>query len=185
MKHTASIVVATLCAAVVLTASAADAKVYSFHYASTDGSLQAAGQITADASGEATGVSGEISGLVNDAITGLVANPAFSGSAYSPDGAFIYDDAFFAGSGQFVDWYGLLFTTASGGGYWNLWGNAPGSYSLWESAPGYGYPVSTSGTLSIAGAPEPSTWLMMGLGFAGLFAAGASRRGKPRLAVAE
>ena len=76
---------------------------------------------------------------------------------------------------------GLLFTTTeNGGGYWNLWGNSPGDYSFWESAGPYNYPIQESGTLSVAAAPELSTWAMFGLGFAGLGLAG--RRRGPRLA---
>ena len=76
---------------------------------------------------------------------------------------------------------GLLFTTTeNGGGYRNLWGNSPGDYSFWESAGAYNYPIQESGTLSVAAAPELSTWAMFGLGFAGLGLAG--RRRGPRLA---
>jgi hypothetical protein len=76
---------------------------------------------------------------------------------------------------------GLLFkTTQNPGGYWNLWGTGPGSYSLYESQGSYNYPIQTTGTLSIAAAPEPSTWAMLGLGFVSLGVVG--RRRAPRLA---
>ena len=66
------------------------------------------------------------------------------------------------------DYSGLLFTTAENpGGYWNLWASSPGTYSLYESAGG-SYPIAESGTLSVAAAPEPSTWAMLALGFAAL-----------------
>ena len=54
---------------------------------------------------------------------------------------------------------GLLFTTAGNpGGYWNLWASSPGAYSLYESAGSYNYPIQEIGTLSVAGAPEPTAW---------------------------
>ena len=74
------------------------------------------------------------------------------------------------------DLYGLLFATAQNpGGFWNLWENSPGQYSLWESAGG-SYPVEESGTLSVAAAPEPSTWAMLALGLASLGLVGRRRR---------
>ena len=76
---------------------------------------------------------------------------------------------------------GVLFATLQNpGGYWNLWGSSPGDYSLWESTGSYNYPIAESGALSVAAAPELSTWAMLGLGFAGLGVAG--RRRAPRLA---
>ena len=175
MKRAASALAATIFAALMLAVSPANAKLYFFTYESFDGSLKASGQFDADASGEVTQISGDITGPVSDTIVGMVANPNFPGAAYSPDGSFIYDNAFLGGP-QFLNIDGLLFTTASGGGYWNLWGNSPTNYSLWESVGGYNYPVQTSGRLSVAAAPEASTWLMMTLGFAALFAASRQRR---------
>ena len=68
---------------------------------------------------------------------------------------------------------GLLLATAQNpGGYWNLWGTSPGNYSLWESVGIYNYPIEESGNLSMTAVPEPSTWAMMLLGFAGLGIAG-------------
>ena len=183
MKRAASALAATIFAALML-ASPANAKLYFFTYGSFDGSLEASGQFDANASGEVTQISGGVTGLVNDTIVGMVANPNFAGAAYSPDGSFIYDNLVQSGP-QVLDINGLLFTTASGGGYWNLWGNSPTNYSLWESVGGGNYPVQTSGRLSVVAAPETSTWLMMGLGFAALFAASRQRRGEPISAFAE
>ena len=164
----ATITAISLAVAAALIVSAAHAAVYTFDYESNAG-LSATGKITVDSSGEVTGVTGIVSGLVNDTITGIVVNPNYPAAAYSPDGAFIYDNAYLGGSQPF-DIDGLLFTTASNpGGYWNLWGNSPTSYSLWESVPGAGYPIATSGTMSIAaGAPEAPTWAMMMRGVASL-----------------
>lgn len=184
MKRATSALAATIFAALMSAISPASAKLYAFAYDSSDGSLKAFGQFDVNASGEVTQISGDITGLVNDAIVGMVPNPSVSGAAYSPDGSFIYDNQFQSGP-QFLNIDGLLFTTAAEGGYWNLWGNSPTNYSLWESAGSYNYPVETSGTFSVAAAPEASTWLMMIVGFAALFAMSGPRRQKPISALAE
>jgi PEP-CTERM motif-containing protein len=181
MNNTLVTRLAALVAAAMLTASAADASVYRFDYESAGDALTAAGAITVDASGEVTGISGTISGLIDETISGMVANPNFSGAALSPDGSFIYDNAFYS-SGQPFDVYGLLFTTKGMNGYWNLWGNAPGNFSLWESVGGY-YAVQTTGGLTLAAVPEASTWAMLAAGFAGLGYA-ALRRPRSREAFA-
>ena len=113
-----------------------------------------------------------ISGLANETISAVTPNPNFSGAAYSPDGSFIYNNLYHA-SGMAFDIDGLLLATAQNpGGYWNLWGTSPGNYSLWESVGSYNYPIEESGNLSMTAVPEPSTWAMMLLGFAGLGIAG-------------
>ncbi|HLX98090.1 MAG TPA: PEP-CTERM sorting domain-containing protein [Roseiarcus sp.] len=155
--------------------SAANASVYKFTFESSDAELTASGQITANTAGEVTGVSGVISGLADQTISAVAGNPSFPGAAYSADDLFIYDNQFHA-SGMPFDLDGLLFvTTQNPGGFWNLWGNSPGNYSLFESAGG-GYPVQESGTLSVAAAPEPSTWTMLALGLASLGLVGRRRR---------
>ena len=184
MKRAASAFAATIFAALMLAVSPANAKLYKFTYESFDSSLQASGQFDVNASGEVTQITGGLTGLVNDTIAGMVANPNFSGAAYSPDGSFIYDNAYLGGP-QFLNIDGLLFTTTSGGGYWNLWGNSPTNYSLWESVGSGNYPVQTSGSLSVVAAPEASTWVMMMLGFTALFAASRRGRGGPISALAE
>ena len=102
------------------------------HIRVVDFELTAGGQITVSTDGEVTGVSGVISGLADQTISGIAPNPNFSGAAYSPDGSFIYDNLYHA-SGMPFDVDGLLFVTAQNpGGYWNLWGTSPGNYSLWS-----------------------------------------------------
>ena len=165
----------TMIAAMLFGVSAANASVYTFTFESDGAELAARGQITVDKAGEVTGVSGVISGLADQTISAVTPNPNFSGAAYSPDGAFIYDNQFHA-SGMPFDLYGLLFvTTQNPGGFWNLWGTSPGHASLWESAGG-AYPVEESGTLTVAAAPEPSTWTMLALGLASLGLVGRRRR---------
>ena len=134
--------------------------------------------------GEVTGVSGGISGLVDQTISGVAANPSFPGSSYSPDGSFMFNNLYHTIG------HAVRSSTASSssraqnpGGYWNLWGNSPGNYSLWESSGSYNYPIEESGSLSVAAAPELSTWAMLALGFAGLRSlaagAGALRGSRP------
>jgi hypothetical protein len=169
MTHkTLTTMIASMAATMLLTASAANATVYKFTFESFDSELTAAGEMTVNAADEVTAVSGDISGLVDQTVSAVTPNPNFSAPAYSPDGSFIYNNLYYK-SGVSFDVDGLLFTTAQNpGGYWNLWGNSPGNYSLWESAPGSGYAIQESGKLSMAAAPELSTWAMLGLGFAGL-----------------
>jgi len=172
---------ASMTAAAMLTVSAANASVYKFDYQASGANLGASGEFTVDAGGEVTWIKGTISGQVDATISEMVANPNFPGAAFSPDSAFIYDNLFQGGT-QPLDGDGLLFTSKTGaGGYWNLWGNSATNYSLYESAQGGGYPVMTSGSFSAVTAPEPSTWVMLALGFASLGYA-AARRG-PRPAV--
>jgi hypothetical protein len=179
MHKTLTTMIASLTTAMLLSASAANATVYKFTFESFDSQLTATGEITVNAADEVTAVTGSISGLTDQTISAVTPNPNFPGAAYSPDGAFIYNNLYYP-SGLVFDIDGLLFATAQNpGGYWNLWGNSPGNYSLWESASPSGYPIEESGTLSLAAVPEPSTWAMLGLGFAGLSVAG--RRRAPRL----
>jgi hypothetical protein len=166
----------SLALATLLAGSAANAKIYSFTFKSSDDELTAAAEITVNGSNEVTAISGKISGLVDQTINGVAVNPNFPNPAYSPDGSFIYNNLYY-GSGMAFDNYGLLFTTAQNrGGFWNLWGNSPGVYSLYESVGSDDYKIQKTGKLTIAAAPELPTWAMLGLGVAGL-GLGGRRRG--------
>lgn len=169
-------------AALLFGVSTANAAVYKFTFESFDSELTATGQFTVDVAGDVTAVKGVISGLADQTISAVAGNPGFPGPAYSGDGLFIYDNLYHA-SGMAFDVDGLLFVTGQNpAGYWNLWGTSPGNYSLWESAGGANYPIQESGTLSVAAAPEPSTWAMLALGLATLGIVGRRRRRAPRLA---
>jgi hypothetical protein len=175
MHKTLTTMIASLAAAMIFSTSTSNAAVYKFTFESFDLQLTAAGEITVNAADEVTAISGFISGLTDQTIGSVTPNPNFSGAAYSPDGSFIYNNLYHP-SGLSFDIDGLLFATAQNpSGYWNLWGNSPGDYSLWESAGPYNYPIEESGTLSVAAVPEPSTWAMLALGFAGLSVAGRRR----------
>ncbi len=182
MRKSLVTMIAGLATAMLLNTSAANAAVYKFTFQSDDAELTASGEFTVDASQQVTLVSGVISGLTSQTISGVTANPSFPSSSYSPDGSFIFDNLY-SPTGMAFDYSGLLFTTAGNpGGYWNLWASSPGAYSLYELAGSYNYPIQESGTLSVAAAPEPSTWAMLALGFASLGFFG--RRRTERLAPA-
>jgi hypothetical protein len=182
MRKTMITVIAALATATLFAATAASAATYKFTFQSSDAELAATGEFTVDALNEVTSVSGAISGLTNQTISGVIVNPSFPSASYSPDGSFIFDNAYLP-TGMAFDYSGLLFVTDQNpGGYWNLFGSSPGSYSLYESAGSYNYPIEETGTLSVAAAPEPSTWAMLALGFAALSLVGRRRQRTGRLA---
>jgi PEP-CTERM motif len=181
MRRTLVTTIAALATAALFTITTSNAATYKFTFQSNDAELTATGEFTVNSANEATGVSGAVAGLTNQTISGVTANPSFPNSSTSPDGLFIYDNLY-SPTGMAFDYSGLLFTTADNpGGYWNLWASSPGTYSLYESAGG-SYPIEETGTLSVAGAPEPSTWAMLALGFVALSFVGRRRQRTGRLA---
>jgi hypothetical protein len=181
MRRTLVTTIAALATAALFTITASNAATYKFTFQSNDAELTTTGEFTVNSANEVTGVSGAVAGLTNQTISGVAANPSFPNSSTSPDCLFIYDNLY-SPTGMAFDYSGLLFTTADNpGGYWNLWASSPGTYSLYESAGG-SYPIEETGTLSVAGAPEPSTWAMLALGFAALSFVGRRRQRTGRLA---
>jgi hypothetical protein len=182
MRKTLFIMIAALTTATLLTVTTSNAATYKFSFQSNDAELTATGEFTVNAADQVTSVFGAVAGLTNQVTSGVTANPSFPSASYSPDGSFIFDNLY-SPTGMAFDYSGLLFTTAENpGGYWNLWASSPGAYSLYESAGSYNYPIQETGTLSVAGAPEPSTWAMLALGFAALSLVGRRRQRTGRLA---
>jgi PEP-CTERM motif len=182
MRKTLFTMIAALATATLLTVTTSNAATYKFSFQSSDAELTATGEFTVNAADQVTSVSGAVAGLTNQVISGVTGNPSFLSASYSPDGSFIFDNLY-SPTGMAFDYSGLLFTTAENpGGYWNLWASSPGAYSLYESAGSYNYPIQETGTLSVAGAPEPSTWAMLALGFAALSLVGRRRQRTGRLA---
>jgi hypothetical protein len=140
--------------------------------------VTATGQLVVDpTTQELTAIRGgvSVSGQPNDMITTILADPSFPSAANN--GPFIYDNLFTGGNPVF-DNNGIPFATAGNpGGSWNLWGNGSDNYSLYESVPNVGYAIEATGTFAAA-APEPSTWALMLMGFAGLGYAAFRRGGR-------
>ena len=176
MRKTLVALFAALATAAILPATAANATVYAFTFTSFDGQLTATGQMTVNPSDDVTSISGTISGLVDQTISGVVGRANFPNAAISPDGSFIYNNLFYNAEPHF-DIDGVVLSTAENTtGFWNLWGNSPGNYSLWESSGNGAYPVQETGALTVVAAPELATWAMMLAGFAGLGLAGWRRQ---------
>ncbi len=175
--------IASMTASILAAWSTADATVYDFTFNSHSESI--VGQLTVDMSdNEVTNITGTLSGLVSDTINGFIANPSFPNPVSLPGDAFIYDNMFYPGQDSLVDQFGVVFTTTGNpGGYWNLWSDAPGDYSLYESNLAGDYSITINGgNLDPAPVPEPSTWVMMLVGLAGIGSAAYHRGRKDRLA---
>ena len=123
---------------------------YNFNFAV--GNVTAAGTITTDTTGHATW----ITGLVNatDPITGLSSYAGADNNLYS--------------TGAWVTFGGLSFSTASVGDF-NLYNSGQGYYGFLSSVTNSsGTADGRFATANIAAVPEPTTWAMMLIGFAGI-----------------
>lgn len=109
MHKTLTTIFASVAAAMLLASAPASATVYKFTFESFDSQLTATGTMTVDAAGEVTGMTGLISGLVDQTIGSVTPNANFPGAAYSPDGSFIYNNLYYT-SGMAFDIDGVLFS---------------------------------------------------------------------------
>jgi len=123
---------------------------------------------------------GQIDGAT---ITGLLGGQPGVGYAYSPSGAFYYDNILYPSSnsaeGALLDLGGILFTIAGGEG--NIWGTSasPDGYSYWTYESGR-YVIEDSATaFSVVDppypVPEPAPAAMVGLGLLVLWLARSRR----------
>jgi PEP-CTERM motif len=177
-----------LIAAVGLVPVGAKAATYVFAFSTTDSIFTVTGAITTADTLDAVGgydvlsVSGTISGPGGGPIT-LEPNPSQPSVFVGP--VWTYDDVYFPADALRVDENGILF---SAGAYsYNLYSTGPTTYFLSSDNPAgvydpgeavtFGDPVRTA---SLASAPEPSTWTLILLGFAGLGLA-ARRQARTRL----
>jgi PEP-CTERM motif len=149
--------------------------------------------------------SDKILNIDNVAITGIFATDPqnhfdqdqtipYSFGWYPAPGIVSYDNLFYAGAnapitcigvppGGYFDDYGVLFTLANGDlvDLYSNGGNAPGDYGVVVWADG-AKDTTSEGGLSLT-APEPSTWAMMIIGFAGLGFAGYRKSQKTVIAA--
>ena len=157
---------------------AAEAKTFEFAVDFTSADFSVAALVTAIPDGsnyDATGITGTVTDASNTSytITGLITMPGTPPNAWiTPDGLYEIDDV-------------ILKTTGGEAGYtlsyWGL-GFSSNAYEFNLYVDGVPYSLSTTvasnfatefrGPASITIVPEPATWAMLGLGFAGLGLAG-------------
>jgi hypothetical protein len=172
-------------AAVVSLSSAvlpAKAAILTEAYTFTGSALSVSGQFTYDTTNDAVlSFGGTVTGAPpnSGAITGLIT----SGSPFVPGPGgnnFTYDNTYDP-VGQTFNGLGLLFAFGVGN-YGNFYDSGANVYlSTWlpdgpANGPGSLFIPGDPGTLSVTAVPEPSTWAMMILGFAGVGFMGYRRR---------
>jgi PEP-CTERM motif-containing protein len=164
----------------------AHAGMIAFDFDTQDGLYRIYGDLTVsntlDSVGgyDVTGISGTVVGAGGGAITGLIANP--TRPDYYDNGSWIYDNVVFATPPN-VDYWGVLF--AAGGYDYNVYsvGSVGWTYYLSTNNPGGNFWGEPIGSATVTSIPEPATWLMIGLGLAGLGLAGLRETRKIRLAA--
>jgi MYXO-CTERM domain-containing protein len=183
MRKTLVTMIAAMATATLLTISASSAATYRFNFLSSDAELTATGEFTVNSANEVTGVSGAVAGLTNQAIK--------RGHRQSELPELVLQSRRLVHLRQPVlpHRHGLRLQRAvvhhggQSGRLLESLASSPGTYSLYESAGG-SYPFEESGTLSVAAAPEASTWAMLALGFVALTFIGRRRQRTARLAPA-
>jgi hypothetical protein len=168
-----------LIAAAGIIPAGANAAIYNFDFSTTDSVFAVTGTVTTADTTDIVGgydvlsISGTISGPSGGTIA-LLSNP----SQPSPDygDIFLYNNVYFPTGQTKVDVNGIVF---SAGGYdYNLYAYGTTTYLSSNNPAGVYIPGQTvnfgdPGRANFAtSAPEPSTWAMMLLGFAGLAFAG-------------
>jgi hypothetical protein len=158
--------------------SIAQAKVENlkFTFKSFTDAVEASGTLGVNPlTGEVVSISGSVENTIlgKQTIGGIVLNTNYPSTSYSPDGLFYYDNILY--KDHALDIGGILFTTVSNTGYWNLWGSGLGKYTLYASANG-GYPVQEFGTFTVTTVPELSTWILMLTGMVFLYYLGNKRK---------
>jgi PEP-CTERM motif len=148
-------------AALMMVPVAAEARTVAFDFETENGVFAVSGELalsdTLNSLGgyDVTGISGTVAGPKGGTIDGLAKGKNLGS----------YDDTLFTADPVF-DGAGLLFDA---GPYKykisSVFNGAGWIYELSSNNPKGGFPA--AGTL-VAGVPEPSTWVMLGLGFAGL-----------------
>jgi hypothetical protein len=168
-------------------AQAAQAAIYQFTFTGADFSLS--GQLTTDALNNVLSITGDITGTTpltaetGGSITGLINDPGngappMGGTYTAPSGhIWFYNDVLFpSGPGPFVDDNGILFSFGDGN-TGNLYGQGD-TYYFSVDLPFSLYVPGDPLVGSITAIPEPSTWAMLILGFAGVGAIAFRRRTK-------
>jgi PEP-CTERM motif-containing protein len=157
-----------------LVPAGADAATYSFDFSTADSVFAAAATLTTADTLNALGgydvlsISGTLSGPGGGAIS-LVANPVQPNPATTT--YFMYDNVYFPGGTPKVDGYGILF--AAGAYDYELYSTGPSTYYLSSTNPAGGYVPGEAAAfgdpaITASAVPEPTTWLLTLLGFAGL-----------------
>ena len=168
--------IAAMATAALFSVTTANAATYKFAFQSSDGDLTATGEITVNAAEQVTGVSGVISGLVDQTIAAVTANPGFPSPSYSPNRVSFCTTTCIirlaCPSMLTASCSSRRRTPAAIGTFGET---RPATFPLSQSAGG-NYPIQESGTLSVTPIPEPSTWAMLALGFAALGFVGRRRR---------
>ncbi len=176
-------------AALGLVPAGAHAAIYDFDFSTADSLFTATGSITTAGAPDAAGgydilsMSGTLSGPGGGTIA-LEPNPAQPLPTYTA--SFGYDNVYFPGAAEEVDLTGILFSAGAydynlfsyGGTYYLSTDNPAGVYVPGEAIT-FSDPIETA-----AAAPEPSTWAMILLGFAGLGLAARRKARRREAAVA-